>query len=226
MWDTRIEEIEGITVLRDDIVPGGTKQRVLPQFLNDGHEFVYASPAYGYAQVALARTCQQLGKQATIFVAKRKIMHARMLEAKEAGARIVQIPYGYLSNVQSKARLYAQRAGAVLLPFGLDFPEFLRALADFALTLPVKPREVWTVAGSGTLSRALQIAWPGAEFHAVRVGAKPDVGKAALWDAPEKFERDAVSPPPFPSCTNYDAKAWQFVSRHASQGALFWNVAR
>jgi hypothetical protein len=81
------------------------------------------------------------------------------------------------------------------------------------------------VAGSGTLTRALQAAWPGARFHAVRVGKPPDVGRARLYEAPEPFERDASLPPPFPSCSNYDAKAWRFLAEHARPGALFWNVA-
>jgi len=94
-----------------------------------------------------------------------------------------------------------------------------------ALALPIKPREVWTVAGSGTLSRALQRAWPAAEFFAVRVGAQGDAGKASVMQAPERFEHDAREPPPFPSCSNYDAKAWAFMRKHAKRGALFWNVA-
>lgn len=52
------------------------------------------------------------------------------------------------------------------------------------------------------------------------------VGNARLWVAPEKFEQPAKSPPPYPSCDNYDAKVWQFVSRHGSDGAVIWNVGR
>jgi len=43
--------------------------------------------------------------------------------------------------------------------------------------------------------------------------------------APEKFEQDARLRPPFPSCSNFDAKAWRFVRQRAAPGALFWNVA-
>jgi cysteine synthase len=186
---------------------------------------VYASPAYGYAQIALAHTCQAQGKQATVFTAKRNQLHPRTLEAKRAGAKVVQVPHGYLSNVKAKAKGYANASGAALLPFGFDFPEFLEALAAVALSLPVTPREVCTVAGSGTLSRALQMAWPEARFYAVQVGATPQAGRAEVIVSPEKFENDARERPPFPSCSNYDAKAWRFVERHASDGALFWNVA-
>lgn len=212
-------------VLRDDLIPGGTKARVIGRFLVSADEWVYASPAYGYAQVALAHVCAAYGKRATVFVAKRKVLHPRTAEAQRAGAKIVQVPHGYLSNVQAKARAYAEYVGAGQLPFGFDFPEFVDALAELALGLPIRPSEVWTVAGSGTLSRALQKAWPEATFHAIRVGAMPAVGRAQLYEAPEKFEVDARQPPPFPSCSNYDAKAWRFVLRHAAEGALFWNVA-
>jgi hypothetical protein len=46
-----------------------------------------------------------------------------------------------------------------------------------------------------------------------------------VYRAPERFEDEALEPPPFPSCSNYDAKAWRFIRRHAEAGALFWNVA-
>jgi hypothetical protein len=220
-----IERVGAIDVVRDDLLPGGTKRRVLDTLLVGAEEFVYATAAYGYAQVALAYACAACGKRATVFTAKRAVPHARTAEAHAAGAKIVMVPYGYLSNVQAKARAYAAAVGAVLLPFGFDMPAFVDALAAVAAALPVRPAEVWTVAGSGTLTRALQRAWPDAVFHAVRIGAVPDAGRARLYTAPEPFARDAREPPPFPSCGNYDAKAWRFITAHASPGALFWNVA-
>ena len=220
-----IVEHDGILVVRDDKMPGGTKARVLSVLFNHHQEYVYASPVFGYAQVALAHTAAAHGKRATIFCAARKHKHPRTVEAQAAGARIVEVPAGYMSVVRARARVYAQAAGACLLPFGLDDPAFIEALASLARSLPLTPPEVWTVAGSGVLSRALQIAWPEARFFAVQVGAVPNAGKAELFVAPERFEQDARQPPPFPSCSNYDAKAWRFVKQHATQGALFWNVA-
>ena len=75
------------------------------------------------------------------------------------------------------------------------------------------------------LSRSLQAAWPAAQHFAVQIGFKPDPGDAAHLVAPERFEQAAQAPPPFPSCSNYDAKVWRFVQHSASRGALFWNVA-
>ena len=149
-----IKQHEGFTVVRDDAMPGGTKARVLPAILDAmrADEFVYASPAYGYAQIALAFSCREIGKRATIFVAKRAELHPWTKEAKQAGAKIVQVPFGYLSNVQSKAKLYAEQTGSAYLPFGFDFPAFQTALAAIAEALPISPNEVWSVAGSGTLT--------------------------------------------------------------------------
>lgn len=220
-----LEQHGKVLVLRDDLLPGGTKSRIIPHLLQGAAEFVYASPAYGYAQIALAISCQAMGLRATIFTAKRNELHARTKEAKDAGARIVMVPHGYLSNVQAKAKAYAEKVNAKLLPFGLDCPEMTAGIWALAKALPVKPKEVWTVAGSGTLSRALQAAWPQAVFYAVRVGAASDFGCATVFDAPERFEQDAKVKPPFPSCSNYDAKAWRFIQAKASPGAFFWNVA-
>lgn len=220
-----LEKFGQLVVVRDDLLPGGTKSRVVPQLLTGATEFVYASPAYGYAQVALAHACRQAGYSATIFTAKRNELHPRTKEAKDAGAKIVMVPHGYLSNVQAKAKAYAETVNAKLLPFGLDVPEMAAGLQAVAATVDYEPQEVWTVAGSGTLSRALQKAWPSARFFAVQIGSVPQIGNASLYVAPEKFEQDAKVKPPFPSCANYDAKAWRFIQAKASPGALFWNVA-
>lgn len=225
--DVQIDSFNGIQVLRDDLFPGGTKARILPSILeeiNAPEILTYASPAYGYAQIALAHAAKKTGRHAVIFVAKRKVMHARTLEAYHAGATVIEIPYGYLANTNSKAAGYARRKQGLHIPFGVDLPAMHKGLQILANSLP-EPFEVWTVAGSGTLTRSLQQAWQGAAFHAVRVGSEPKAGRASIHTAPEPFEKDAKINPPFPSCSNYDAKAWRFISRKASPGALFWNVA-
>jgi hypothetical protein len=224
----RVDEIEGIRVVRDDLVLGGTKRRVLERLLaeSEADHFVYASPAYGFAQIALAYAARAVGKRATVVVAGRKHHHPRTQMAIEAGAEIIEVAKGgYLSVVQKRARDFAAEAGAELLPFGLDSEGFIASLAELARSIEgPAPTEIWSVAGSGVLTRALQRAWPGAAFHAVQIGKKPDAGHATLHVAPEKFEADAQEPPPFPSCGNYDAKAWRFIKEQASPGALFWNV--
>ena len=216
-------------VVRDDLVPGGTKARALPVALPSGiEEFVYPSPAFGYAQIALSVAARELGKRATVFVAKRKTLHPRTREAYLNGAKIVQVPHGYLSNVTAKARAYAETVGACLLPWGLDYAEFRQAFTAIVQGSGIAPpKEIWCVAGSGVLASSLQAAFPDASLNVVRVGATSDLSFAdRVFDAPERYEQDAEIAPPFPSCSNYDAKAWRFMRELAGPDALFWNVAK
>lgn len=225
MVPPQIREHNGFLVVRDDECPGGTKARVAHLLFGRASEYVYVSPVYGYAQIALAHAAGQHDKRATIFCAKRKVMHPRTREAQEAGARIVQVPCGYMSVVRSHAQQYCAETGAAFVPFGFDTPAVQDAIADVARSLPITPAEVWSVAGSGMLTRALQRAWPDARFHVVRVGKEPEIGRARLYAARETFDQDARIRPPFPSCSNYDAKAWAYLQAFGKPGALFWNVA-
>jgi hypothetical protein len=223
----RVDEIEGIRVVRDDLTLGGTKRRALDSLIDqiDQDELIYATPAYGFAQIALAASCRAAGKKATVVVAGRKARHPRTQLAERLGAEIVEVEKGgYLTTVQKRASDLAFERGAYLVPFGMEDEIFIEAIANVARELGEQPKEVWCVAGSGVLSRSLQRAWPEAQHHAVQIGKEPSVAGARLWKAPEKFEDPAQDPPPWPSCDNYDAKAWRFLREHAGEGALFWNL--
>lgn len=220
------EPVRLINVVRDDLLVGGTKEAALVSVLMhlDGEEFVYAGPRYGYAQIALAVACRRINRRATLFMADSKELHPRSIIAAQHGAKIVRVPNGYLTTVQCRAREYCRKTGATMLPFGLDCEAMKIAISERALSLNMNPAQVWSVAGSGLLQRGLQMAWPHAQFYAVRIGKETRAGRATVMTAPEKYEQPAKELPPFPSCDNYDAKAWQFIVRHAGNMSLFWNV--
>ena len=67
-----VENHNGMLVVRDDLFEGGTKARFIPLLFAGTDEVVYASPAEGGAQTALATVASQLNKRATIFVAERR----------------------------------------------------------------------------------------------------------------------------------------------------------
>lgn len=217
----------GIDVVRDDLFPGGTKARFIPALFADAEEVVYASPCEGGAQTALATVAAQLGKRATIFVAKRKEPHPRSLMAKRLGAKVMQVGAGYLSVVRARAQAYAVAKGAYLAPFGLDLPEAAAAIGAAAAQMD-EPDEFWCASGSGVLYRALRRAWPNAAGNAVQVGralSQADVPGARVWIAPLPFGRPCREAPPFPSDSHYDAKAWAIASRERGPGrVVFWNV--
>jgi hypothetical protein len=223
-----LTEHEGITVVRDDLFPGGTKARFLGQLFEGADEVVYASPAEGGAQTALAAVAKGLGKRATIFVASRATPHRRALLAREWGARVCQVSPGYLTVVQARARAYCEATGARLVPFGADVPEAIAAIREAALATGLVPDEVWCAAGSGVLSRGLAAAWPGARRFAVQIGREitpADVAGAEIVVAPYRFGQECRTKPPFPSDPHYDAKAWEIAKARRGAGlCCFWNV--
>ena len=68
-----IEEFDGIKVVRDDLLDGGTKRRAFTKYvasLPNVQEFVYASPRQGYAQLSLAYACKDLNRRCTVTIPK------------------------------------------------------------------------------------------------------------------------------------------------------------
>lgn len=223
-----IVEHDGVFVVRDDMHYGGTKARLLAPLFASYDEIVYATPAEGGAQSAIAAAAKQFGKRATLFVAERKIPHARQLLATSYGAKIVTVKPGYLTVVQARARQYSAETGAYLLPFGAAFDGAIEGIADAALSTGFEPDEVWCASGSGTLARGLALAWPNARRHVVQVGRElvpDDVSGAKIHIQPLKFEKPCKVPTPFPSDPHYDAKAWHVCQDNKGKGrVLFWNV--
>lgn len=221
-------EHDGIHVVRDDLIGGGTKARYILRLFDDADEVVYATPAEGGAQTALAWAARELGKKATLFVAKRKQPHPRALMAKALGATVWQVSPGYLTVVQARARAYCEATGASLAPFGVDMPEAIEAIADAARATGMQPDEVWCASGSGVLARGLASAWPAARRHVVQVGRElspADVAGATIHVSSYEFGQACRARPPFPSDPHYDAKAWEIAKARRGAGlVLMWNV--
>jgi threonine dehydratase len=224
-----LEVHRGITVVRDDLFPGGTKARFIGKLFEGEREAVYASPPEGGAQTALAFTARAMGRRATIFVAQRATPHPRTLEAARLGAKVVPVSPGYLTVVQSRAREYCLNTGAFLIPFGADCPEAVEIIAAAARMTGQHPDEVWCAAGSGVLARGLALAWPKARRHVVQIGRElspKDVAGATIHVHPRKFGEKAMIAAPFPADPHYDAKAWEFcLAKRGAGNVIFWNVA-
>ena len=227
-----IEEYEGIKVVRDDLLGGGSKIRFADYLIQNQpeiEEWVYgSSPATGYAQISLSYLCRKYGKKAVIFMAERAWdkLHDYQIEALNVGADMKWVPNGMLSVTEKRARDYVGQDPKVrrLLPIGFDHDTVIASIVRVALSIDFRPNEVWTVGSSGTLTRGLQLAWPDADFHCVTVGHKGDYGRAKIYECNIPFNKPAKVIPPFPSAITYDAKAWEYIKQHASPGALFWNV--
>ena len=253
-------------VIRDDLLPGGTKVRALDYLI--GHdpafaqitEWVYgSSPAHGYAQWALGLVCQLYQKQAHLFMAARaldKLHRIQTLGLACPAATYHWVPNGMLSVTQKRARDYVAESPQTraLLPLGGNVPTAVSALAQVCASLPsgancrvvpgithriihtglpFVPDTIWSVLSSGTLSRALQVAFPDAEVYGVTVGHTPtpeERGRAVLVASSYRFDASvcAADAPPYPSASSYDAKVWPcyrtWRQSHPNRKVLIWNV--
>lgn len=230
-----IERHNGVSVLRDDLLPGGTKACFIGELLDPAFDcYVYASPVYGAFQIALAEYCRQHNRKAVIFCAKRNEPHENTLRAKAAGARVLQVPYGYLSNVQAKARRFCEENNGQFLKFGGGEEIAIKRIAERARAVFAElggvPDEIFCAVGSGTLLRGIERATAGArcKITGVCVGAEYKDEKGAntiLVKYPAPFERAARSLAPFKTSRNYDLKAWEVcIARNNGGEVLFWNV--
>ncbi|WP_425086978.1 hypothetical protein [Stappia sp.] len=213
-------------VVRDDLLPGGTKARIFRALVaaSPASEFVYAGPAFGAAQIALAAVCYQQCRQAVLFVPWRAARTRYTIEAARYGARIFEVKPGYLSVLRSRARRYCDEHEAELVPFGGGMQ--IGPIVSAAQSLSVEPSEVWCAAGSGTLAQALRAAWPAAQLNLVQVGRSlPPIAGATVHKTNQAFADGIAGTAPFPTHPNYEAKAWRLMQKiGASPGSLFWNV--
>jgi hypothetical protein len=229
-----VEQYGNISVVREDLVPGGTKARFVDYLFEGVDEVVYATPAQGGAQTALALAARRLGKRLTLFVAARKEQHPRIILSERIGACIVEVKLGYLSNVQAKARNYTEYGGFLgrsrvrNLQFGLNSPEAVKAIAAAAVQIP-RPSQLWCSAGSGTLACGLAKAWPNVPRFVVSVGHKliqADVGGGTIIVYPKPYGYEGAPELPFPSDPIYERKTYQIMLERVGGGsATFWNTA-
>jgi hypothetical protein len=222
---------DGFLVVRDDLLPGGTKRRVLTEVFKRvaGDELVYPAIPHGYGPLAVALSARDNGKKATLFYndLPSDEWTDLMKQTEATGAAMIMVPGSDPDRATKAADAYAAgHADAYRLPLGFAMPEFEEELVKIAQALPVTPRQVWVASGTGTLSRTFQKAWPNAEHHAVVVKDFADTGKAVRHVLKREFTDAVVNPPPFPSSAAFDANAWDVMTREGRRDGhtLFWNI--
>jgi hypothetical protein len=240
-----------VTVVREDLLPGGTKQRALLPYLSDAlaggcRSFVYASPPPGYAQVALAYVAQRLGVGCTVFgeLTGAGSLHEYSRLARSYGATVHPAPS--LAAAEADAAAHAATVpDCCRLPLGFGdacFMAHYRAALTRAWTRIVEelghlPRRVWLPVGSATLATVFRQVVPAETTLLcvnVRVLARDDarlrrlaqLPGVVLRHAPELFHEPCATPVPIPSNEHYDAKLWRLVRDQGSDRDLWWNVAR
>jgi len=223
------------SVFRDDMLFGGTKIRgLMPMLKNVSEkEIIYAGPAEGMAQVALAYACHALRKTAVLFIQKRK--RTKLTSLALSFKKSVKI-YESRLNVDGLIQLataYKNKNGGYLLSFGGYNKIYMSYLyKSLKFSLPnVSPARIWLVAGSATILNVLYKVFPKTEFHIVQVGRtiwddQLDLGRTTKYVSQEKFGNIASEQPPYPTVATYDAKLWTFFKKNCKKGDYIWNVAK
>lgn len=223
-----------LTILRDDLLPGGTKRRFLTPMLAQvpEHEIVYAGPSEGYAQLALGYAARDTGHTVSYFHAARTTDHPLVKQGRTLGVQYHGIKPGYLTVVEKRAAQYTAESptSRALMPLGFNTPTYRAAAIDViqrcAQHLPPHITDIWIAWGSGLLATAIRDALPTIRVHAVVVGRKPTEPphNIDLHYHPDPFARRARITPPYPSAANYDAKVWPYANLLGGPSHLIWNV--
>jgi hypothetical protein len=248
-----LDDSRAIYVVRDDLLPAGTKQRAILPLLRDlvangASRMTYASPFAGFAQIALAYGCHQLGIPCTIFSERDPSLpglqaHPFTKVANEWGATVILVPC--LKDGEERATALADSGRTHQIPLGFQCREFQQhfqyavksGLAEIQAQLGHIPARAWLPVGSGTLTQAFHKAAPfSMQFCCVnvhvlraddlRIAKIRALPRVQYFSAAFEFSEQAKNLPPVPSNLHYDAKLWSFVQEHAKDGDLWWNVAR
>ena len=225
---------DGFKVVREDLMGFGSKCRFGDILVSTCKQdtLVYVQPRYGFAGISLAYLANKYNKKLVLFSPSQKEISDHQAICVEMGAQMKFKRIAAMPVLNAHAKKWAEDNGAFFIPLGLRHELVTAAAVKVAHDLAEKhgyPEEVWSAISTGVLQRSLQIAWPDAKFNAVAVARnikKGERGNATIWSHPKAFTQD-VDPqynPPFPSAMNYDAKAWEFMTKHGSPGAWFWNV--
>lgn len=239
-----------VHVVRDDLLPGGTKQRAIQAYLREAGaagvtSYVYASPPPGFAQVALAYVCRRLDLDCVLFCELvGDEFHEYSLLAESYGATIHRC--ATLRVAEKEAQAYEDTvARCRKLPLGFADPRYAHHLreavarewAHLTADLGREPGRVWLPVGSATLGAVFADVLPGhVELHCVdvrilepddhRLSALARRPRVTMYRAAELFAQTCQDAPDIPANAHYDAKLWSFVRRHGADGDLWWNVAR
>ncbi len=100
---------------------------------------------------SLSAYCQQHGKKATIFCAKRNTLHANTRKCLDYGAHVIQVPYGYLTVVEKHARTYCEgNPDTQKITFGAGTAEYMKEYDQRGTSCPTEFIAFLGSGGGGT----------------------------------------------------------------------------
>ena len=221
-----VEEVyDGVRVVRDDLL-AGSKVRggdcLISKLPPEKDTLVYVQPRFGLAGVSILDVAKRHNKKVILFMPSSKRVSYHQACCIERGAESKFVRIAAMPNANKIAQEWAEeRENCFFIPLGLKHE---LVTAGFVKTMMQmrEPEEVWSVCSTGVLTRAMQIAWPNAKFHAVAVARNMkagELGRAEVISAPEPFTQAVKG-----ADNTYDAKAWRYIPKDTGRDILFWNV--
>ena len=225
---------DGIRVVRDDYLVGSKVRggdcliSSLPDHIDT---IVYVQPRTGLAGVSILDVAKRYGKKVRLFMPSSKRISMHQACCIEQGAEVSFHRIAAMPNLNLIAKKWADKhPNAFFVPLGLKHELVTAGIVKTASAIPA-PEVVYTATSTGVLTRALQIAWPNAEFVSVCVSRNMksgELGRADPISEPLAFtaSEKAEHLPPFPNIDTYDGKVWKYIPKNSDKDILFWNVGK
>lgn len=227
-----IETYDGVKVVRDDLIVGSKVRGgdcLISKMSPDQDTIVYVQPRTGLAGVSILDVAKRHNKKVVLFMPSSKRVSHHQACCIERGAEPKFFRIAAMPNLNKIAKEWAdERPNCFFVPLGLKHELVTAGFVKSVSRLP-EPDEVWSAISTGVLSRALQISWPNAKFHAVAVSRnlkEGELGRADVISAPEPFTTPVKfsEQPPFPTINTYDGKVWRYIPKNTGRDILMWNV--
>lgn len=220
-----------ITILRDDKLIGGTKSRFIKELLDLNKKgFIYCSLGYGAFQIALSEICRELKKECIIFTPDKKIKDPNTIEIMNNGAKVIFVPYGYMSVLNKRAKEFNKDNEYQILSFGgeceIAINRISETMKEIIKELQGEPDNIYCSVGSGTLLKGILKGTSKAIIHGIVVGKEFNINheRVRLRKYPKDFKYESKLNIEFKSNKNYDRKAFEYVLSDNLDNVLFWNV--
>jgi hypothetical protein len=229
-----------IKIVRDDLIPGGTKQRAWRIFEKiTENEIVYASKYNGFTQLTLAIIALKINKCATIFLDRNNKTITSI--AKEYGVNVIIKKDKDINELYYAAKKYAKmnkshfmfagfHEGAIIDEITRDIQNKIIGLLD-----PMQKYNFWVEGKSGSIIDVLFKLFPNSMINIIELDNKKKKNKIYNDDRIKThivshiiteyvFNDLEVSRPLSEfNVSTYHASIWKYITEFAQDGDIFWN---
>lgn len=241
-----IENFEGFNVIRDDILAGGTKQRLLNHVdffknkIGECDTLLYTGN-YGYGSIFTSILANKLKKKCICainmtYMNGEKCKNLDKLKMKMSDQTTIKTFDNWRDLVKYGLRIDKYK-NIYWMPLGIDF-DGVSDLLSYEISRNIDDgvfdkKNIWVVCGVGLLTESLAKAFPSATINSIvitkslkkrnditkRTSGYKNVSLIFADNLPINLQT------PYPSAEGYDEITWFFAKRYGEKGDYIWNTA-